>query len=34
MIYMVTPGMSALPEYGSVTTRVPHLCHIPVVLIH
>ena len=22
------------PEYGSVTTRVPHLCHIPVVLIH
>ena len=34
MIYMGTPGMSALPEYGSVTTRVPHLCHIPVVLIH
>ena len=34
MIYMGTRGMSALPEYGSVTTRVLHLCHIPVMLIH
>ena len=36
MIYMGTRGMSALANMalGSVTTRVLHLCHIPVVLIH
>ena len=35
MIYMGTRGMSALANMalGSVTTRVLHLCHIPVVLI-
>jgi len=36
MIYMGTRGMSALANMalGSVTTRVLHLGHIPVVLIH
>ena len=36
MIYMGTRGMSALANMalGSVTTRVLHLSHIPVVLIH
>lgn len=36
MVYMGTRGMSALANMalGSVTTRVLHLCHIPVVLIH
>jgi nucleotide-binding universal stress UspA family protein len=36
MIYMGTRGMSALANMamGSVTTRVLHLTHIPVVLIH
>jgi nucleotide-binding universal stress UspA family protein len=36
LIYMGTRGMSALANMalGSVTTRVLHLCHIPVVLIH
>ena len=36
MICMGTRGMSALANMalGSVTTRVLHLCHIPVVLIH
>jgi len=36
MIYMGTRGMSALANMalGSVTTRVLHLCRIPVVLIH
>ena len=36
MLYMGTRGMSALANMalGSVTTRVLHLCHIPVVLIH
>ena len=36
MIYMGTRGMSALANMamGSVTTRVLHLAHIPVVLIH
>jgi nucleotide-binding universal stress UspA family protein len=36
MIYMGTRGMSALANMamGSVTTRVLHLVHIPVVLIH
>ena len=36
MIYMGTRGMSALANMalGSVTTRVLHLYHIPVVLIH
>lgn len=36
MIYMGTRGMSALANMamGSVTTRVLHLAHIPIVLIH
>ena len=36
MVFMGTRGMSALANMtmGSVTTRVLHLCHIPVVLIH
>ena len=36
MIYMGTRGMSALANMalGSVATRVLHLCHIPVMLIH
>jgi nucleotide-binding universal stress UspA family protein len=36
MIYMGTRGMTALSNMvlGSVTTRVLHLTHIPVVLIH
>ncbi|MGE5738390.1 MAG: universal stress protein, partial [Betaproteobacteria bacterium] len=36
VIFMGTRGMSALANMalGSVTTRVLHLCHIPVVLIH
>lgn len=36
MIYMGTRGMSALANMamGSVTTRVLHLTHIPVVLVH
>jgi nucleotide-binding universal stress UspA family protein len=36
LIYMGTRGMSALANMalGSVTTRVLHLSHIPVVLIH
>jgi len=36
MIYMGTRGMSALANMamGSVTTRVLHLTHIPVMLIH
>jgi nucleotide-binding universal stress UspA family protein len=36
MIYMGTRGMSALANMamGSVATRVLHLAHIPVVLIH
>ena len=36
MIYMGTRGMTALANMlmGSVTTRVLHLTHIPVVLIH
>ena len=36
MIYMGTRGMTALENMllGSVTTRVLHLAHIPVVLIH
>jgi nucleotide-binding universal stress UspA family protein len=36
MIYLGTRGMSALANMamGSVTTRVLHLAHIPVVLIH
>ena len=36
MIYMGTRGMSALANMalGSVTTRVLHLSHVPVVLIH
>ena len=35
-IYMGTRGMTALSSMvlGSVTTRVLHLAHIPVVLIH
>jgi nucleotide-binding universal stress UspA family protein len=36
MIYMGTRGMTAVSNMvlGSVTTRVLHLSHIPVVLIH
>lgn len=36
MIYMGTRGMTALPNLalGSVATRVLHLAHIPVVLVH
>ena len=36
MIYMGTRGMTALSNMvmGSVTTRVLHLAHIPVVLVH
>ncbi len=36
MIYMGTRGMSALANMalGSVATRVLHLSHVPVVLIH
>jgi len=36
MIYMGTRGMTALSNMalGSVSTRVLHLAHIPVVLIH
>jgi nucleotide-binding universal stress UspA family protein len=36
MIYMGTRGMTALSNMllGSTTTRVLHLAHIPVVLIH
>ena len=36
MIYVGTRGMTALSNMvlGSVTTRVLHLAHIPVVLIH
>ena len=36
LIYMGTRGMSALANMamGSVATRVLHLCHIPVMLIH
>ncbi len=36
VIYMGTRGMSALANMalGSVATRVLHLCHIPVMLIH
>jgi nucleotide-binding universal stress UspA family protein len=36
IIYMGTRGMTALSNMvlGSVTTRVLHLAHIPVVLIH
>src|ERR1700693_974751 len=36
MIYMGTRGMTALSNMvlGSVTTRVLHLAHLPVVLIH
>lgn len=36
MIYMGTRGMSALANMamGSVATRVLHLAHIPIVLIH
>ena len=36
MIYMGTRGLTALANMalGSVATRVLHLCHIPVVLIH
>jgi len=36
MIYMGTRGMSALANMamGSVATRVLHLSHIPVVLVH
>ena len=36
IIYMGTRGMSALANMalGSVTTRVLHLTHVPVVLIH
>ena len=36
MIYMGTRGMTALANVllGSVATRVLHLAHIPVVLIH
>jgi nucleotide-binding universal stress UspA family protein len=36
MIYMGTRGMTALSNMilGSITTRVLHLAHIPVVLIH
>jgi len=36
MIFMGTRGMTALANMvlGSVTTRVLHLAHIPVVLIH
>ena len=36
MIYMGTRGMSALANMtlGSITTRVLHLAHLPIVLIH
>jgi nucleotide-binding universal stress UspA family protein len=36
MIYMGTRGMSAMANMalGSVTTRVLHLSHIPILLIH
>ena len=36
MIYMGTRGMTALSNMvlGSITTRVLHLTHIPIVLIH
>ena len=36
MIYMGTRGMSALANMalGSVTTRVLHLAHIPVLIVH
>ena len=36
MLFMATRGMTALPSLvlGSVATRVLHLAHIPVVLIH
>ena len=36
MIYMGTRGMTAVSNMvlGSVTTRVLHLSHIPVVLVH
>ena len=36
MIYMGTRGMTALANMlmGSIATRVLHLAHIPVVLIH
>ncbi len=36
LIYMGTRGMSPLANVamGSIATRVVHLCHIPVVLIH
>ena len=36
MIYMGTRGMTALSSMvlGSIATRVLHLAHIPVVLIH
>ena len=36
MIYMGTRGMTALSNMilGSVTTRVLHLAHVPVVLVH
>jgi nucleotide-binding universal stress UspA family protein len=36
MIYMGTRGMTAFANVllGSVATRVLHLAHIPVVLIH
>ena len=36
MIFMGTRGMSALANMalGSVTTRVLHLAHVPVMLVH
>jgi len=36
MIYLGTRGMTALPNMllGSVATKVLHLAHVPVVLIH
>lgn len=36
MIYMGTRGMTALPSMvlGSIATKVLHLAHIPVVLVH
>jgi nucleotide-binding universal stress UspA family protein len=36
MIYMGTRGMGAMANLvvGSVATKVLHLCHVPVVLVH
>jgi nucleotide-binding universal stress UspA family protein len=36
MIFMGTRGMTALANValGSVTTRVLHLAHVPVLLVH